>query len=53
MLTTSLILLLLAIIAGILGFTKVARTSTTAARVLFTFAIVLAIAAVITYWFQV
>lgn len=53
MLQTSLLLLILAIIAGILGFTKVARTSTAAARVLLAAAIALAIAAAITYWWQV
>ncbi len=52
MLQTSLILLILAIIAALLGFSKVARTSTAAARILFAAAIILAIAATVAYVWQ-
>lgn len=53
MLQTSLILLIIAIIAALLGFSKVAQTSATAARILLAAAIALAIAAGITYWWQI
>jgi len=52
MLRTSLILLLLAIVASLLGFSKLARTSTHLARLLFFIAICLAIAASVAYWYQ-